>query len=103
MKILHAADLHLDTPFSGRTDVQVAFLKKELLQVPGKIAELCKIHCCDLLLLSGDLFDGVASAESVQALKNALKEVSIPTFISPGNHDFCSPESPYLNDYQSSC
>ena len=98
MKILHAADLHLDTPFSGRTDAQVAFLKKELLQVPGKIAELCKIHCCDLLLLSGDLFDGVASAESVQALKNALKEVSVPTFISPGNHDFCSPESPYLTD-----
>ena len=96
MKILHAADLHLDTPFSGRTNAQVAFLKKELLQVPGKITELCKIHDCDLLLLSGDLFDGSASAESLQALKKALKEICIPSFISPGNHDFCSPESPYL-------
>jgi DNA repair exonuclease SbcCD nuclease subunit len=96
MKILHAADLHLETPFSGRTDAQLAFLKKALLQVPGKIVELCKAHSCDLLLLSGDLFDGAASAESVQALKNALKEVGIPTFITPGNHDFCSPDSPYL-------
>lgn len=96
MKILHAADLHLDTPFSGRTDAQVAFLKRALLQVPGKIAELCKFHRCDLLLLSGDLFDGPASAEGMQALKNALKEVGIPTFITPGNHDFCSPDSPYL-------
>lgn len=96
MKILHAADLHLDTPFSGRADAQVASLKKALLQVPGKIAELCKIHGCDLLLLSGDLFDGPASAEGVQALKSALKEVGIPTFITPGNHDFCSPDSPYL-------
>lgn len=96
MKILHAADLHLDTPFTGRTETQVAYLKKALLQVPGKITELCKTHGCDLLLLSGDLFDGAASAESVQALKTALKEVGIPTFITPGNHDFCSPDSPYL-------
>ena len=96
MKILHAADLHLDSPFSGRTDAQLAFLKKALLQVPGKIVELCKAHSCDLLLLSGDLFDGPASAEGVQALKNALKEVGIPTFITPGNHDFCSPDSPYF-------
>jgi len=96
MKILHAADLHLDTPFSGHTGTALSFLKHSLLQVPGKIAQLCKLHNCDLLLFSGDLFDGVASAESVQALKNALTEVSIPTFISPGNHDFCSPDSPYL-------
>ena len=96
MKIIHAADLHLGTPFTGRSQTQVAHLKKALLQVPGKIAELCKAHGCDLLLLSGDLFDGAASAESVQALKNALKDVGIPTFITPGNHDFCGPESPYL-------
>ena len=96
MKILHAADLHLNTPFSGRTDAQLALLKKALLQVPGKIAELCKAHGCDLLLLSGDLFDGQPDGNSVQALKNALKEVGVPTFISPGNHDFCGPGSPYM-------
>ena len=98
MKILHSADLHLDTPFTGRSEAQVAFLKKALLQVPGKIAELCNAHGCDLLLLSGDLFDGAASAEGVQALKDALKEIGIPTFISPGNHDFCGPDSPYLTE-----
>ena len=96
MKILHAADLHLGTAFTGRTEAQVSFLKKAMLQIPAKIAGICREQNCDLLLLSGDLFDGQPGADSLQALKNALQEIGIPTFISPGNHDFCSPDSPYL-------
>ena len=98
MKILHSADLHLDTPFLGHTGAALSFLKKQLLQVPEKIAKVCREQGCDLLLLSGDLFDGAASAESVQALKNALEDAGVPTFISPGNHDFCGSDSPYLSE-----
>lgn len=98
MKILHAADLHLGTPFTGRSEEAIKTLKKALLDVPGKIAELCKAHDCALLLLSGDLIDGKPGAESLQALKDALAQVGVPTFISPGNHDFCSPDSPYLTE-----
>lgn len=98
MKILHAADLHLDTPFTGRSEKAVSQLKKALLDVPQKIVELVKAHNCDLLLLSGDLFDGHPGAESLQALKNALVQAQVPTFISPGNHDFCSPGSPWLTE-----
>ncbi len=98
MKILHAADLHLDTPFTGRSDEAVQTLKKALLNVPQQIMELCHAHSCDMLLLSGDLFDGQVGAESLQALKNALEQVTVPTFISPGNHDFCSPDSPWLTE-----
>lgn len=96
MKILHAADLHLATPFAGHDGQAQQFLKKALLAVPEKLAQLCKSHACDLLLLSGDLFDGPADADSVDAIKKALREVEIPVFIAPGNHDFCSAESPYL-------
>lgn len=96
MKILHAADLHLDTPFTGRSEDALRQLKKALLDVPQKIVELVNAHSCDLLLLSGDLFDGLPGAESLQALKNALAQVGVPTFISPGNHDFCSPDSVWL-------
>lgn len=98
MKILHAADLHLGTPFTGRSEEAVRTLKKALLDVPQKIVQLCKTHNCDLLLLSGDLFDGVADAESLAALKNALAQTDVPTFISPGNHDFCTPDSPWLTE-----
>ncbi len=95
MKILHSADLHLDSAFTGRSPEAVARLRRELLRIPGKIAAICKEQGCDLLLLSGDLFDGPWTAESVHALKSALKDAAVPVFISPGNHDFCVPDSPW--------
>ena len=58
MKILHSADIHLDAPFAGRTAEEAAFLRRELLAVPGKLAELCVSQQCDMVLLAGDLFDG---------------------------------------------
>ena len=98
MKLLHAADLHLDTPFTGHSGPAAQRLKQALLSVPGQIAALARQHGCDLLLLSGDLFDGPYSAESLRALQDALREAGIPAFISPGNHDFCSPDSPWLKE-----
>jgi DNA repair exonuclease SbcCD nuclease subunit len=99
MKILHAADLHLDTPFTGRPEAELRYLKKALLTVPEQIAGLCRLHGCDLLLLAGDLFDGPASRESLDALKAALADIRIPVFISPGNHDFCGAGSPWLEEH----
>lgn len=96
MKILHSADWHLDTPFTGHSGEALATLRQAQLDLPGKIAALCKDQGCDLLLLSGDLFDGNHTAESLRAVMQALSEVSVPVCISPGNHDFCRPDSPYL-------
>ena len=58
IKILHSGDWHLDSPFQGRTEAQAGALRQELLQIPDKIAALCREENCDLVLLSGDLFDG---------------------------------------------
>lgn len=96
MKILHSADWHLDTPFQGRTPEQAQTLRRALLQVPGKIAQLCRNHKCDMMLLSGDLFDGAYTQESLQALRSALQETAVPVFITPGNHDFTGNDSPWL-------
>ena len=98
MKILHSTDLHLDTPFTGRSDEQVRYLRQALRQVPGKLAALCRREQCDLMLLSGDLFDGLWTADSLNALRSALEEAQVPVFISPGNHDFCDANSPYLTE-----
>ena len=94
MKILHAADLHLDSPLAGQT----AQLRKQLLSVPEKIVALCQKHGCDMLLLAGDMFDGEYTREGFLALHNALSEVKIPVFITPGNHDFCTPGSPWMKE-----
>ena len=95
MKILHSADLHLDAPFTGRTEEQTRVLKQALLKVPGLLADLCHRENCDLVLLAGDLFDGQWTRESFRALRSALEEMAVPVFISPGNHDFISSDSPY--------
>lgn len=95
MKILHSADWHLDAPISGHTPENAEFLRRELRKIPEKIVKLCKAEGCDLLLLAGDLFDGAASAETLRIVQSALSEVQIPVFISPGNHDYVGPNSPY--------
>lgn len=98
LKILHSADWHLDSPFRGFEQRQRAFLKEELLKVPQKIADLCRRENCDLMLLSGDLFDGPYSRESADVLRAALEQCAVPVLISPGNHDYLASGSPWLEE-----
>lgn len=95
IKILHSGDWHLDSPFQGRTEEQASLLRRELLSVPEKLATLCHRENCDLVLLSGDLFDGVYTQATYRIVYEALARMGVPVFISPGNHDFISPDSPY--------
>lgn len=96
LKILHSADWHLDSAFQGFSDARRDYLKRELLQVPEKIADLCRKENCDLVLLAGDLFDGPCTRESVDVLYRALERCGVPVVIAPGNHDYLSPSSPWL-------
>ena len=98
MKLLHSADWHLDAPLSGHSEENAQALRRESLKIPDKIARLCKTEGCDLLLLSGDLFDGPYTRQSLTAIRSALAGLQIPVVISPGNHDFCGPDSPYLKE-----
>ncbi len=98
IKILHAADLHLDSPFGGADEAQEEYLRAELRAIPKKLAQLCTAEKCDVLFLAGDVFDGAYTRESVTALKNALEQVDIPSFIAPGNHDFCGTDSPWTKE-----
>ena len=98
MKILHSADWHLCSPLQGRTPQQQALLRRHLRQLPAQVASLCKQHGCDMMLLSGDLFDGPYDADSLQILKDALREAAVPVMIAPGNHDFCAVGSPWLTE-----
>lgn len=99
IKILHSGDWHLDAPMQGRSPEQAAFLRSELAKLPGKIADLCIEENCDLMLLSGDLFDGAYGQQTYKDLYDALQRVKVPVFIAPGNHDYISPESPYEKEF----
>ena len=93
LKILHSADWHLDSPFGGFSESQRTLLKQEQKKIPGKITDLCLRENCDMMLLSGDLFDGKPSRDTLELVKNALAASGVPVLISPGNHDYCGPGS----------
>ncbi len=98
IKILHSADWHLDAPLLFSAPAQREHLRKELAKLPQKIGEVCKQKQCDILLLSGDLFDGAYATATLQGFKNMLQSLEIPVFIAPGNHDFVGSGSPWLGE-----
>ena len=96
LKILHAADLHLDSPFEGLGAAKAAQRRDEQRRLLHRIAQLAEEESVDIMLLAGDLLDSDSTyAETAEALASSLGSISAPVFISPGNHDFYSPRSPY--------
>ena len=91
MKILHTADWHLGAPLQGHGEE----LRQALAAVPGEILEVLRQEKCDLVLLAGDVFDGAYTHHTYQSVYQTLKEMAVPVFITPGNHDFCAPDSPW--------
>lgn len=96
MKLLHAADFHLDSPLSGLSPEQSALRRRELRNIPARLARLAREEGVDLVLLPGDLLDGErVYPETVRALSQALEEMAVPVCIAPGNHDYYHAKSPY--------
>ena len=92
-KFVHAADLHLDSPFRGvaaESRLGPVF-RESTVRAFRRVVALCLREKVDFLLLAGDLFD--ARDRSVRArlvLHQGLSELDhagIQTFIVHGNHD----------------
>src|SRR5919197_3460161 len=92
-RFVHAADLHLDSPFKGLEldDRLRAVFERATFRALGRIVDLCLREQAAFLVLAGDLFD--ARDRSVRARLGLCRELSrldsagIPTFIVHGNHD----------------
>ena len=88
IKIIHAADFHLDSPFSGLSPELAARRRGEQRLLLDDLTALARAEQADLVLLSGDLLDSaLVYRETAAALKRALGEMPCPVFIAPGNHD----------------
>ncbi len=93
---IHAADFHLDAPFSALAPAQAAGRRGEQRELLDRLARLVEETGCQLLLLPGDLLDGGhVYHETVQALAKTLGSMKARVFIAPGNHDFYAPRSPW--------
>ena len=98
VKILHSADWHMDAPLRQFSPDQRRQLLAQMALIPGRIAEICRREGCDLVLLSGDLFDGPYSKGSYEVVFRALERMEVPVFIAPGNHDFYGENSPWFRE-----
>ena len=90
IKIIHCADLHFDSPFTGLDSPKKAEIRREeLRQAFGRIVRLAADEKADALLICGDLFDGASvSAHTLRYIKEKFAEIpQIPVFICAGNHD----------------
>lgn len=96
VRILHAADFHLDSPYSSLTEERAALRRREARELLGSLAEAADRERAQIVLLAGDLFDSSASYwETQEMLQRMLSDIKVPVFIAPGNHDYWSSRSPY--------
>ena len=96
VKLLHTADLHLDSPFSGLTPEEALRRRRLQRQIPMALAERCRAEGCGLWLVAGDVFDGGRLApETVEALQAAWEHCAVPVLVAPGNHDPYTSDSPW--------
>lgn len=97
MKIVHAADLHIDSPLRGldRYDgAPVESLRGATRRALENLVALCITERADVLLLAGDVFDGSWKDYSTglffAAQMARLREANVPVVIVRGNHDAVS-------------
>lgn len=96
LKLLHAGDFHLDTPFRSLPPREAARRRQEQRRALDALRDLAVARGVDLALLAGDLFDAsTIYPETVEALSAALAGFPCPVCIAPGNHDPFTDRSPY--------
>ena len=96
LKILHAADLHLDSAFEALPAGKAALRRSEQRELLRRLAALAQQEKAQLVVLSGDLFDSDNSYyETGEELIRCLTQMAVPVFIAPGNHDYYAPRSPW--------
>lgn len=93
-RFLHAADLHLDSPFDGlsRTDPALAArLRDASLETLDRLVETAEREQVAFVVLAGDIYDGLDRGVRAQVRLDAacarLATAGIAVFAIWGNHD----------------
>lgn len=97
MRLVHAADLHIDSPLLGLERYEgapVEQLRRATRRATENLVELCIDERADLLLLAGDLYDDdwrdYSTGLFFAAQMARLKEAGVPVVWIRGNHDAAS-------------
>lgn len=99
LKLIHSADWHLGAAFSGFSPRMREYLKDCHKTLPRRVGELIAREGVQLVLLAGDIFDSPHPKKMwVELLKGEFARWDVPVCITPGNHDYCCPGSPWLEE-----
>ncbi len=93
-RFLHAADIHLDSPFRGLTvdDPSICErIRRSTFDAFDNLVTLAIDRHVDFVVIAGDVYDGADRSIRAQLHFRAglarLTEANVPTFIAHGNHD----------------
>ena len=97
-RILHFADLHLDSVFAWAGDGANA-RRENLRRTLRNITDLAKEIESDALLCGGDLYEhDRVTPDTAEFLRTTFAALDpMPVFLAPGNHDWYGPESLYAS------
>ena len=91
MRFLHLADVHLDTPFRGRSESLRTRLREALRQAFRRAVDRALEERVDAVVIAGDLFDGhrlsFRSERFLEAEMHRLCRNGVGVFYATGNHD----------------
>lgn len=100
---MHAADLHLDSPFSGLRHLPEnvwKMIRNSTFVSLNRLVNTAILEKVDFVLFSGDIYDIEDRSVKAQARfkkeMQRLEQAEIPVFIIHGNHDFVSDASLHL-------
>jgi len=94
VRFIHCADLHLDTPFRGLSDVAPEVgraLNEATFKSFENIVDLALRESVDFVVIAGDVYDnadrGLSAQFKFQKGMQRLAEHGIEVFVACGNHD----------------
>lgn len=97
MKLVHAADIHLDSPMHGLAaydGAPVEELRLAARRAFAGLVDLCLAERADALTIGGDLYDGdwhdYATGAFFAREAARLAEADVPVVVVTGNHDAAS-------------
>ncbi|MDQ0874200.1 exonuclease SbcD [Paenibacillus sp. V4I3] len=94
LRFMHAADLHLDSPFKGMSALPERVrerIRESTFEALKELVALAIQEQVDFVLISGDVYDlsdrSLRAQIRFQKALEQLEEQGIPTYIIHGNHD----------------
>ena len=93
-RFVHAADLHIDSPFAGVGDADnrvATRLREATYEAFQNLVDLCINQNADFLVIAGDVYDGADRSVRAQLrFRDGLSKLAnagIQSFVVHGNHD----------------